>query len=115
MLPSPEFKANELWQLVVQGFDPGEPVLPALPLSLRMPAKHVKKITVQKRQVKSLVFIFFISKVLALKKLERIINLFSVFKHRYFTQLVITQFKQKIKESFLFHEVLKELQQVLEC
>ncbi|MFZ4614511.1 MAG: hypothetical protein ACOYNH_12610 [Bacteroidia bacterium] len=49
MLPSPEFKANELWQLVVQGFDPGEPVLPAQPLSLRMPAKHVKKITVQKR------------------------------------------------------------------
>jgi hypothetical protein len=98
----------------VQGFDPGEPVLPALPLSLRMPAKHVKKITVQQRYVKSLVFIFFISKVLALKKLERIINLFSVFKHCYFIIIVITRIKQKIKESFLFHEVLKELQQALE-
>jgi hypothetical protein len=60
MLPSSEFKANELWQLVVQGFDPGEPVLPALPLSLRMPAKHVKKITVQKGKLKFL-FLFFSS------------------------------------------------------
>jgi hypothetical protein len=60
MLPSPEFKANELWQLVVQGFDPGEPVLPALPLSLRMLAKHVKKITVKKGKLKVL-FLFFSS------------------------------------------------------
>jgi hypothetical protein len=56
MLPSPEFNVKELWQLEVQALVPGDPVLPALPLSFIIPAKNIVKIN--KLAVEIIIFDF---------------------------------------------------------